>query len=137
MDDLSRGKRKGGGVPAGHASRRALIVEGDSGTLGLCRHVLEAEGYKVDASDSGVEALKLALEVAPSVIFLDLNLRDVLGLQFLEWLRSNPALRSTPVIGIGVLGGDASRFVASGVRAVLNKPLTATAIKHALRAALG
>jgi CheY-like chemotaxis protein len=137
MDDLLRGKRRGAGVPAGQASLRALLVEGDSGTRALCRQVLEAEGYTVDESDSGVEALKLALKAAPGVVFVDLNLRDVLGLQFLEWLRSNPTLSSAPVIGIGVLGGDASRFVASGVKAVLNKPLTATAIKHALHAALG
>jgi two-component system cell cycle response regulator len=136
MDDLLGGGRRGAGGTAGRVRLRALVVEGDSGTLGLCRRVLEAEGYAVDGSDSGVEALKLALKTVPSVIFLDLNLRDVLGLQFLEWLRSNPALHAVPVIGIAVLGGDASRLLDGGVKAVLNKPLTATAIKHALHEAL-
>src|SRR5437899_2767576 len=35
---------------------------------------------------------------APSVVFSDLQLHGMGGLQFLEWLRGQPALRSMPCI---------------------------------------
>ena len=134
MDEMLHGKGKPPGGSRVQPAKHALIIEADRGTQDLCRHVLESEGYKVDGSDSGVEGLKIALQTTPAVILLDLNLRDVLGVQFLEWLHSNPALKAVPVIGIGVLAGDASRLESGGVKTVLNKPLTVAGIKRALRA---
>jgi len=78
--------------------RRALVVEAEPVTLQLCRDTLENSGFVVDAVESGIAAVVSAREGLPDVIVMDVQLRDVPGREAIAWLRSNPALRSTPII---------------------------------------
>jgi CheY-like chemotaxis protein len=111
--------------------RRALVVETDPITLGLCRDVLERSGFVVDAVDSGIAAVVAARKGRPDLIFIDLQLRDVPGSEAIAWLRSNPALRSTPIIVITANAGD-DAALAAGPGATLRTPLLPATIRRAI-----
>jgi two-component system, cell cycle response regulator DivK len=84
------------GLPPG----RALVVGADSATLQLCRDALESSGFAADAVDSGIAAVVAARESPPDLVLVDVQLRDVPGREAIGWLRSNPALQSTPIIAL-------------------------------------
>lgn len=116
--------------------RRALVVEAEPGTLRLCRDVLESSGFEVDAVDSGVAAVVAARNGLPDLILMDLQLRDVPGREAIGWLRSNPALRSTPIIVLNTNAEDEADLAAIRPGALLRKPLSAVTMRHAIREVL-
>ena len=117
----------------GQARRRALVVEADPGTRKAFQDVLNRCGMVADMVDNGVAAVARARRKAPDVIIMDLQLRDSAGLEVIQWLRSNPALRSTPVIMLTTNADDVSRSKSWTVDAVLLKPVSPEAIESTIR----
>ena len=116
--------------------RRALVVDADPETQKTCRQVLEGAGFSVDTVDSGIAAVVAARRAQPDVIFAALQLRDVPGRDAVQWLRSNPALKATPIV---VLTTDAEIDVdvtAMRPGASLRKPLSAGTIRRIIQAVL-
>ncbi len=113
--------------------RRILVVDSDPETRELCRRVLVEQGYSVDVLGSGVAALAAARQNPPAVILLDLQLSDADGMQFVAWLRSDPSLKSIPVIPISATAEDTARLPPANLGRLLHKPLSAAAITSAVR----
>jgi CheY-like chemotaxis protein len=118
------------------ARRRALVVEADPGTRKAFQGVLNRCGMVADIVDNGVAAVAKARRNAPDVIVVDLQLRDSAGLEVIQWLRSNPALSSTPVIVLTTNADDVSRSKSWGVDAVLLKPVSTGAMESTIRNAI-
>jgi two-component system, cell cycle response regulator DivK len=128
--------RAADGTPApspGRPRRRALVVEAEPATLRLCRDILENSGFVVDAVDSGIAAVVAAREWLPDLIVMDLQLRDVPGREAIAWLRSNPALRSTPIIVLTSNADDDGDLAATRPGASLRKPVTPVAIQRLIQ----
>jgi CheY-like chemotaxis protein len=117
-------------------SRRALVVEAEPATVQLCRRILESSGFVVDVVDSGIAAVVAAREKLLDVIFIDLQLHDVPGREAIGWLRSNPALGSTPIIVLTANAEDDADLAAIRPDASLRKPLSTITIRRALREVL-
>jgi len=102
--------------------------------LRLCRDVLAAEGFTVDAVDSGIGALVTVRERRPDLVLIDLQLRDVPGREAAGWLRADPALQGTPII-IVVGGGETGQLMpAAEPGTILRSSLSRETIRRALRA---
>ncbi len=114
-------------------SRRALVVEAEPATVRLCRYILESSGFVVDAVGSGIAAVVAAREKLPNVILIDLQLQDVPGRDAIGWLRSNPALGSTPIIVLTTNAEDDADVAAIRPDASLRKPLSTITIRRTLR----
>jgi CheY-like chemotaxis protein len=114
---------------------RGLLAIAEPSSMRLCREVLEAAGFHVDSVDSGIGAVMAVREWLPQFILIDLQLRDVPGREAVGWLRSNPALRSIPIILLGS-AEDERAPVAPQPGAILRKPLSPAAIERAVRAVL-
>jgi CheY-like chemotaxis protein len=95
--------------------RRDLIVAAEPATLRCCSDVLKNSGFAVDiaVADSGLAAVVAAREDVPDLIFVDTQLRDVPGREAIKWLRSNPALQSTPIFILVPDGEDDAIFDAT------------------------
>jgi CheY-like chemotaxis protein len=117
----------------GEVRPRALVVEADPGTRKAFQGVLTRCGMVADMVDNGVAAVARARRRAPDVIIVDMQLRDSPGLEVIQWLRSNPALRSTPVIVLTTNANDLSRCKSWSVDAVLLKPVESEVMESALR----
>ena len=70
------------------ASRCILLVEDDRRITDFVKRGLEAEGYQVEVTDSGREALILAAASQFQLMILDLGLPDMGGQQVCERLRA-------------------------------------------------
>jgi CheY-like chemotaxis protein len=116
--------------------RRALIVGAEPATLRLCRDILETSGFVVDAVDSGIAAVVAARAALPDVILTDLQLRDVPGREAIGWLRSNPALRSTPIVVLTTNVEDDADLAATRPGTSLRKPISPGMIRRTIHEVL-
>lgn len=75
-----------------------LLVEDDRGIAGLYRQRLELEGYAVTVAPSGEAALAAAFASVPQLVFLDVPLSGLSGLDVLERLRKDRRTRQVSVV---------------------------------------
>jgi GAF domain-containing protein/DNA-binding response OmpR family regulator/nitrogen-specific signal transduction histidine kinase len=84
-------------------SLSVLVVEDDADVADLIRLHLESQGYQVVIAGRGDEALRLANEMQPDLITLDIRLPDADGFDVLRELSENPATKDIPVVIVSVV----------------------------------
>jgi CheY-like chemotaxis protein len=77
---------------------RLLLVDDDDALAEMYALQLTASGYHVTTARSGAEALALVVEITPDLIYLDLGLPGMPGLEVLERLRGAPNTAAVPVV---------------------------------------
>jgi len=77
---------------------RLLLVDDDDALAEMYALQLTASGYHVTTARSGAEALALVVDITPDLIYLDLGLPGMPGLEVLERLRSAPHTAEVPVV---------------------------------------
>jgi signal transduction histidine kinase/CheY-like chemotaxis protein/HAMP domain-containing protein len=75
-----------------------LCIDDDAEVIDLLRRYLVPEGYSVRGVASGEEGVRLAQELQPAVITLDIMMPEKDGWQVLRELKNNPATSDIPVI---------------------------------------
>jgi CheY-like chemotaxis protein len=84
---------------------RILLIEDDFMLRGSLSEFLQSEGYRVESSANGVDALRrLERPPRPSVILLDIMLPYMDGLEFRAVQNATPAIADIPVIVITAVG---------------------------------
>src|SRR5262249_53915892 len=93
------------GTNGGRAARTdcGLVIDDDATARELLSDHLKAEGFSVVTAAGGVEGLKLAKELRPTVITLDVMMPDLDGWSVLATLRQDPELADIPVIMITIV----------------------------------
>ncbi len=117
-------------------SKRILVVD-DEATIRLSlAEALAADGYKVDAAQTGEEALALCHAAGYDLVVSDLKLPGVSGLELLQALRHQGG--ETPFIMMTAYGDvdTAVSAMRAGAYDFIQKPFKLTAIKQQVRAAL-
>lgn len=103
--------------------RTALVVEDDAWTRCALTDALEAASFTVSQASNGYTGVRLAAQIRPDVILLDLNLPERSGARVLEDLKDEPATRDLPVV---VISGQTSLLKpcdTARASAVLQKPI--------------
>jgi CheY-like chemotaxis protein len=77
---------------------RVLFVEDDPAVAQMYRLKLELDGYQVEVAPDGEVALHMARSEPPDIIFLDIRLPKLGGLDVLEALRADPKTQKLPVV---------------------------------------
>ena len=115
----------------GHAygmtmTKTVLIVEDNELNMKLFNDLLEAYGYLTIKTMSGQDAMSLARAHKPEVILMDIQLPEISGEDIIEWMKSDPDLRSIPIIAVTAFAmkGDEERIRAKGCEAYLSKPIS-------------
>lgn len=106
--------------------RQILIVDDYPGARYLRSRILNDAGYEVVEASGGEEALRLATQVHPALVLLDVNLPDISGTEVCNRLKHDPATADIPVIQItgAWLSEEArQRGMASGADAYLTEPV--------------
>lgn len=85
---------------------KILVVEDETFLVKIYSVKLKKEGFDVSIATDGEEAVKLAAEVKPDLILLDLILPKLNGFEALERIRQNPINKSTPVLVLSNLGQE-------------------------------
>jgi two-component system, chemotaxis family, chemotaxis protein CheY len=114
-----------------------LIVE-DSPTV---RKMIMASLKPLEAffseAGSGLEAMEKLTLLRYDAITLDLNMPDMHGLEFLEFLKSHNSFKDIPVIVITTHGGDLSeKVLEAGANGFIGKPFSPDELLKAVQALL-
>jgi signal transduction histidine kinase/DNA-binding response OmpR family regulator len=80
------------------AAHRVLVVEDEEATRSLIRRTLESRGWQVQEAADGQEALDRMAEHVPDVVLVDLLLPRLDGLELIDAVRADEALRDVPVL---------------------------------------
>ena len=99
-----------------------LVIDDDATARELISDHLKAEGFSVVAAAGGLEGLKLAKELRPTVITLDVMMPDLDGWSVLAALRQDPELAEIPVIMVTIVD-EHRRGIALGAAGYLTKPI--------------
>lgn len=111
-----------------------LIAEDRESSRELIRTMLEHSGYSVVEALNGDEAVILARERSPDLIFLDLQMPLKDGYEVLKELRSDSRFQSLPIVALtaSAMYGDKDRALKSGFTAYLTKPLALSDLRKEL-----
>ncbi|HYT81843.1 MAG TPA: histidine kinase dimerization/phospho-acceptor domain-containing protein [Gemmatimonadales bacterium] len=112
-----------------------LVIEDDRQLSELLADYLTEGGYGVAHAASAEEGLRLARELQPAAITLDIALPDRDGLEVLAALKSSAETRDTPVVVVSVTDRRGLRS-AQGAVAWLVKPVDRASLLGVLRRAV-
>jgi DNA-binding response OmpR family regulator len=107
--------------------KRVLIVEDQADIRKLIRMTLEFEPYEIHEAANGADGLRLAVDVHPDLILLDVMMPgDLDGLQVCTRVRALPALQATRVVLLTARGQTQDRHAGqeAGADEYLIKPFS-------------
>ncbi len=101
-----------------------LIVDDEPTARDMLEMLLANQGYELASASNGAEALKLAAELIPDVILLDVMMPEMDGFEVCERLRADPTLAGVPVLMVTALDDRDSRLqgIESGADDFISKP---------------
>jgi signal transduction histidine kinase/CheY-like chemotaxis protein len=108
-----------------------LVIDDERTTHDLLERELGAHGYRVVHAARGREGLRLAREVRPDAITLDIIMPVLDGWTVLRELKADADLRNIPVVLVTVLG-DREMGYALGAADYLTKPIDPDALLDVL-----
>ena len=99
-----------------------LVIEDDPGARDLLTRFLTKEGYRVETASGGEAGLRLAREVHPDIITLDVMMPDMDGWAVLSALKADPELADIPVVMLTIVDNKNLGY-ALGAADYLTKPI--------------
>jgi len=120
------------------AKQKILIVDDEEDILELLQYNLTREGFVVISAMSGEEALKKANNETPDLIFLDLMLPGIDGLEAARRLKSNDKTSYIPIIMLTAKGEEADIVTGLelGADDYITKPFSPRVVTARLKAVL-
>jgi CheY-like chemotaxis protein len=109
-----------------------LVVDDDPVTRDMISRVIAKEGFQVVTAACGEECLRLAREVHPHAITLDVMMPGMDGWAVLSALKADPTVADIPVIMLSIVD-DMRLGHALGASDYLTKPLDRTRLVAALK----
>lgn len=108
-------------------SMRVLIVEDEEANIAVIQQILELMlGVKhVFAAQDGHEAIRLAYELEPDLILMDLSLPKLNGWEVTRSLKSNPRFHEVPILALTAhaMVGDREKALEAGCDDYFAKPI--------------
>jgi signal transduction histidine kinase/CheY-like chemotaxis protein len=99
-----------------------LVIDDDPAARDLMHRFLNKEGLQMIAATSGEEGIRLARELHPVVITLDVLMPGMDGWAVLTALKADPALSNIPVIMVSIMD-EKNMGYALGAADYLTKPI--------------
>lgn len=115
---------------------KVLVVDDSGLARRSLRQILEGAGCEVVEAEDGLAALERYFIDRPDVVFLDLVMRGMYGLDVLDKLRQLDAEARVVVVSADVQESSQEQAAEAGARAFINKPFDKAEILGALDAAL-
>jgi len=81
-------------------SKRILVVEDQTDTRQIIRDMLASTDYEITEAENGEQALAAIAKRRPDLILMDIQLPIVDGYTATRQIKSDPALRSIPIIAV-------------------------------------
>ena len=101
-----------------------LLVDDFDDGRELYAEYLSFRGFQVRTAASGAEAIKSIQGECPSLVLMDIGMRDMTGTEVLKWLRENHVCDGVPIVALTAfaLEAETTQALADGFDAVIPKP---------------
>ena len=105
-------------------SKRILVVEDQEDNRQILRDLLGNAGYELTEAENGEEAIAVVAKRRPDLILMDIQLPVMDGYEATRRIRTNPDLKSVPIIAVTsyALTGDEDKARAAGCNGYVSKP---------------
>ena len=102
-----------------------LVIEDNEKNLYLVTFILEKSGYQVVQARDGQTGIRLAREINPDLILLDIQLPVMDGYAVAREITKDSGLRGTPIVAVTsyAMHGDRERVLAAGCKGYIEKPI--------------
>jgi two-component system, cell cycle response regulator DivK len=117
------------------SSPTVLIIEDNPLNVELATDLLEASGFRIQSTRTAEDGIRLARELSPDVVLMDISLPGMDGLCATRTLRADPATRHLIVIGLTAhaMKGDEGTALDAGFDGYLTKPIDTRAFVPTIR----
>jgi two-component system cell cycle response regulator DivK len=121
------------------SGKLVMVFEDNELNAKLFRDLLEAQHYRTLHYRDGTNVLNVVREHKPDLIMMDIQLPEVSGIELTRQLKSDPELKSIPVIAVTAFAmkGDEERIRSGGCDAYLSKPISVQQFLNAVKQFLG
>ena len=106
--------------------KRVLVAEDNDVNFQLVEVVLASLDVTLVRASSGQQAIDLATAIPPDLIYMDLRLPDMDGLDVVRMLRAQESTSHIPIVALTALAmvGDGARAKEAGCDAYITKPFS-------------
>ncbi len=103
-----------------------LAVDDNAANLRLVTALLDNIGVKVDSADSGSRAVSLSKDKVYDLIFMDIQMPEMDGLEATRTIRANNTNRQTPIVALTAhaLASEREQLLAAGMDDYMSKPVS-------------
>jgi len=100
-----------------------LVVDTDEQFCESLGSVLEDRAFTVSRAHSGVEGIELIMKNTPDLIFLDIKLSDISGMELIEFLKMDEKTKDIPIIVLSDqdLSNEEKNLLSGKVEAIAKK----------------
>jgi CheY-like chemotaxis protein len=109
-----------------------LVIDDDPTQRDIMRRFLSKEGFCVRSADSGEQGLRLAHELLPIAITLDVMMPDMDGWAVLKALKADSILKKVPVVMLTMVD-DPERGFTLGAADYVTKPVNRRRLSRILK----
>ncbi len=104
---------------------KILIVEDNKNNASLLRDILTFHGYEIAEASDGNLGVRLARELMPDLILMDIQMPGLDGMTAGSILKGDPATSGLKIIALTsfAMRGDRDKFLAAGFDGYLSKPI--------------
>lgn len=118
---------------------RVLVVDDSSLARKILIRALAALGVNpehVYEAENGKQALKILENTWVDCVFLDINMPEMNGVEFCEWVRKSPELRDLRIVIVSTEGSqERIQYLQHlGIDGYVRKPLAPESLKQAIEA---
>lgn len=114
--------------------RRILVAEDNELNSKMMNRLLQYLGYQVEVVSNGVEALRAITKSVPDLVFMDVQMPVMDGLEATRQIRLRSECASLPIIAMTglAMAEDRERCLAAGCSDYLSKPINIEMVKTLL-----
>ncbi|HEX8736484.1 MAG TPA: response regulator [Pyrinomonadaceae bacterium] len=117
--------------------KKILVVDDSAMSRRMLRRIVESAGYEVVEADEGAAGLEQYFLEKPDLVFLDLTMKDMYGLDVLKKLRELDAEARVIIASADIQDSTREMVAAAGANAFINKPLSPEKVLQALKSVTG
>ena len=102
-----------------------LIVDDSPTEVHVMKKALEKSGYQTATANDGAEGVRMAREMTPDLIFMDVVMPGVNGYQATRTLANDPKTKTIPIIMVTSKGQETDKIwgLRQGAKDYVTKPV--------------
>lgn len=116
-----------------------MVVEDNPTNMKLINVMLQKAGYAVHQACDAETGIEMAKQKRPDLIFMDIQLPGMDGLEATRRLKADPVTKGVPVVALTAqaMAGDKEETLAAGCDGYLPKPVRYTELAALLASFFG